>query len=274
MHSRTWSVMALLVAAAPLAGAAEVRLATDDSWCREGRDWDGGRRERHCEVREATWRASGVVKADSRPNGGVQVKGWERDDVRLRVRVTAMAPTIEEARGLAAQVRVETDGGVRVSGPENRGRDHQWSASLRLDVPRNSEVELEADNGGIHIEDFTGRAKFNTVNGGIHLDRVGGHLAGRTTNGGVHVSLTGSEWDGDGLDVSSTNGGVHLEIPSGYNARLETSTVNGGVHSDLPMASQGRRRGRSGGRIETDLGRGGQLLRLHTTNGGLHVRQD
>jgi len=271
MHSRTWTVMALLLAA-PLAGAADVRVSSDDSWCREGRDWGGDRRERHCEVREATWRAAGTVKADSRPNGGIQVKGWDRDEVRLRVRVTAVAPTAEEARALASQVRVETDGGVRVTGPENRGRETHWSASLRLDVPRNGDVDLQADNGGIHIEDFSGRARFNTVNGGVHLDRVGGDLQGRTTNGGLHVNLTGDEWEGEGLDVTSTNGGVHLEIPSGYNARLETSTVNGGVHSDVPaITGKGRR---SGARIVTDLGRGGQLVRLTTTNGGLHISQD
>ena len=274
MHSRTWTVMALVMAAAPLLGAADVARATDDSWCREGRDWGGDRdRVRHCEVREASWRAAGVVKADARPNGGVHVKGWDRDEVRLRVRVTASAPTAEEARSLASQVRVETDGGVRVSGPESRGREYQWSASFRLDVPRTGEVDLQADNGGIHIEDFSGRARFTTTNGGLHLDRVGGDIQGRTTNGGVHVELSGSEWNGEGLDVSSTNGGVHLEIPSGYNARLETATVNGGVHSDIAATSAGRR-GRSGGRIETDLGRGGQLLRLTTTNGGLHISQE
>jgi hypothetical protein len=272
MHSTTWTLMALLTAAAPAAGAADVRLAADDSWCREGGDWNG-RRARHCEVREASWRAAGPVKADARPNGGIHARGWDRDEVRLRVRVTATGATTEEARALAAQVRVETDGGVRVTGPESRTQDRQWWASIRLDVPRHAELDLVADNGGIHIEDFSGQARFGTVNGGIHLSGVGGHLEGRTVNGGLHVSLSGTEWEGEGLDVSTTNGGVHLEIPAGYNARLETGTVNGGVHSDLPLAT-GRRRGHAGGRIETDLGRGGQLLRLPTTNGGLHVSQE
>jgi hypothetical protein len=264
--------MAVFAAAAPAAHAAEVRVIADDSWCREGGDGDGAR-ARHCEVREASWRGTGPVKADSRPNGGIQATGWDRDEVRLRVRVTASGATADEARALAAQVRVETDGGVRVTGPETSGRHRQWSASIRLDVPRNAELELQADNGGIHIADFAGRAQFSTVNGGVHLDRVGGHLEGRTVNGGLHVTLSGHEWQGEGLDVTTTNGGVHLEIPAGYNARLETGTVNGGVHSDLPLTSE-RRRGHSGGRIEADLGRGGPLVRLQTTNGGLHISQE
>ena len=271
MHSRTWTLIAVLAAAAPAARAAEVRVSADDSWCREG---DGNyRRARHCEVREASWRPAGQVKADARPNGGIQARGWDRDEVRLRVRVTATGATTEEARALAAQVRVETEGGVRVTGPESRNGERGWWANIRLDVPRQAELDLQADNGGIHLEDFAGRATFSTVNGGVHLSGVGGRLEGSTVNGGLHVSLSGSEWEGEGLDVRTTNGGVHLQIPAGYNARLETATVNGGVHSDLPVTS-GRRRGQAGGRIETDLGRGGQLLRLQTTNGGLHVSQE
>jgi hypothetical protein len=270
MHSRTWTLMALLAAAAPLA-AADLRVSADDSWCREDGDW-GSRRPRYCEVRETSWPAAGTVRADSRPNGGIEVRGWSRDEVRLRVRVSATGATMEEARALAAQVRVETDGGVKVTGPESRSEERRWSASIRLDVPRNTELDLQADNGGIHIGDFIGRANFSTVNGGIHLEGVGGRIAGTTVNGGLHVALTGSEWEGEGLDVSTTNGGVHLEIPSGYNARLLTGTVNGGVHTDLPVTTS--RRGRSGARIETDLGRGGAVLRLETTNGGLHVSQD
>jgi hypothetical protein len=263
--------VAALAVVSPLAGAAEPRVIPDDPWCREDGDWSR-RSERYCEVRETSWRAAGPVKADSRPNGGIEVKGWDRDEVRLRVRVSANARTKEEARALAGQVRLETDGVVRVTGPENRTRESNWWASMRLEVPRNAELDLQADNGGIHLEDFAGRAKFSTVNGGIHLDGVGGQIEGTTVNGGLHVALSGSEWQGEGLDVSTTNGGVHLEIPAGYNAHLETGTVNGGVHSDLPVTAG--RRGRSGARIETDLGHGGRRLRLETTNGGLHVSQD
>ena len=111
------------------------------------------------------------------------------------------------------------------------------------------------------------------MNGGIHLDRVGGHLEGRTVNGGLHVSLSGHEWQGEGLDVTTTNGGVHLEIPSGYNARLETGTVNGGVHSDLPVTRDGGAGTRAAASRPTSAA-AGRSLRLQTTNGGLHISQD
>jgi hypothetical protein len=108
------------------------------------------------------------------------------------------------------------------------------------------------------------------VNGGLHLDRVGGHVQGETVNGGIHLELAGTEWQGEGLDVRTTNGGLHLAIPSAYNAHLEAGTVNGGVESDLPLTTRGRH---TGGRIEADLGSGGRVVRVETTNGGLHLER-
>ena len=273
MHSMTWTLTIALLIGVTAVDAADVRVSADDSWCRDDRGSDrGDRRIQYCEVREADLAPEGTLQVDSRPNGGIEVRGWDRSSYRLRVRVTAAAESLEEARAIASQVRVETAGVVRVTGPE-RSSDRQWSASFRLDVPRDADVDLQADNGGLHLAGVTGNTKLNTRNGGLHLEGVGGRVTGTTTNGGLHVVLSGTEWQGDGLDISSTNGGVHLQIPDGYNARLETGTVNGGVHGDLGFTTE-RRRGRSGGRIETDLGRGGALLRLTTTNGGLHIQSN
>jgi len=223
-------------------------------------------------VRDVAVTSRGTVEVNAKPNGGVQVSGWDKGEIRMQVKVEATAETAAEAKALAAQVRIETDGAIRAVGPESRGRERSWYASFRLNVPRQTDLKLSADNGGIHLEGVSGSSDFETLNGGIHLKDVGGNVHGRTVNGGLHVSLSGSDWEGEGLDLRTTNGGVHLELPDGYNARLETSTVNGSVHADLPV--NGRRQGRVGGQIETDLGHGGRLLRLTTTNGGVHIGRD
>ncbi len=137
-------------------------------------------------------------------------------------------------------------------------------------VPKSSNMDLETNNGGVSIDGVTGRLEFNTTNGGIRLDDVHGDVRGRTTNGGLDIRLTGSEWQGRGLDVTTTNGGIDLMVPRGYNARLETGTVNGGMRIDFPITVQGR----IGRDISTDLGDGGTLIRVRTTNGGVDIRQN
>ena len=259
----------LLVLAALVAGPlqADERVVADTRWCSEDGDWRES--ARYCEVRETTLAASGVIVVDARPNGGIEVRGWDRSDVRVRVKIVGTAAAEADARAIVSEVRLDTAGTVQVSGPERRsGRG--WYASFKLDVPRAQALRLQADNGGLHLEGVEGDVELHSVNGGIHVDGVGGHIHGETVNGGIHVELAGGEWQGQGLDLSTTNGGLHLEVPADYNARLEASTVNGGVHSDVASAHPGRRRG---GRIATDLGRGGPLIRLETTNGGLHIAE-
>ncbi len=134
-------------------------------------------------------------------------------------------------------------------------------------VPRGSNLDLETVNGGVEIDGVSGRIQFRTTNGGVHLNDLAGDVDGRTTNGGVHIELSGTEWDGESLDVVTQNGGVELIVPNGYNARLETGTVNGGMQVDFPVRVQGR----IGRTLSTDLGSGGALVRVRTTNGGVTV---
>ena len=261
----TLTLAAGLLASPPVATSGDVP-GSDRDWCAGDDDWRGN--ARHCEVRELALPARDVFEVDARPNGGVSVRGVDRGEARLLAKVMATADTEAEARALAAEVRIETAGTIRAVGPQRSG-DSSWSVSYRLTVPRRSDLRLEADNGGLTVEDVVGNVELQTMNGGLHLDGVGGRIQGRTVNGGIHVDLTGAEWDGEGLDLRTTNGGVHLTIPSDYNAQLSAGTVNGGVHSELPVTEANRHR--HGGRIEADLGHGGRPLHVETTNGGLHV---
>ena len=267
MRSSSWTVpAAVALALVSAVAAADVRVVQDDAWCRQD-GWND--QARSCEVREATLPAGGLLTVDSRPNGGIQVQGGDGNEVRLRVRIVANADSEAEARDIVGGVRLELGDTVKAVGPQ-RSHESHWSASYRLEVPRGARLKLQADNGGLSLEGFDGDAELHTVNGGLHLEHVGGRVQGETVNGGIHVVLSGTQWQGEGLDLRTTNGGLNLSIPAGYNARLETGTVNGGVRSDVPMTTLGRY---TGGRIETALGSGGPLVRVETTNGGLHVQR-
>jgi hypothetical protein len=242
--------------------------------CREGEgQWNDGKLQNHCEIREQTVPAGGAITVDAGRNGGVSVKGWDRNEVLVRTKIQTSAPSKGEAEQLAKEVRIET-GGLRIhaEGPENR-EDFYWSASYEVFVPRRSDLSLEAHNGGIAISDVAGKIEFKTQNGGVSLHRVGGNVQGSTTNGGVNVELSGNRWDGEALNVQTTNGGVNLIMPDNYSAHLETSTVNGNVSSDFPLNVPLSERGRMPKDISVDLGSGGPTVRAVTTNGGVRVHR-
>ena len=156
------------------------------------------------------------------------------------------------------------DGGAgRNVGTPRRG----WSVSYRIWAPRQTALDLVAENGGVSIHAMQGDARFTTTNGGVALDDVSGRMVGRTANGGVNVRLSGARWEGAGLDVETTNGGVTLTVPRDYSAALEVSTVNGGLRSDFPVTLPDGR----GRELRTTLGSGGPLLKVRTVNGGVRL---
>ncbi len=237
--------------------------------CRESRN--GDRLFSHCEVKEQTLPAGGAITVDGRQNGGISIKGWERNEILVRAKIESRAPTQAEADALAQQVRIETAAlNIHAEGPESRD-DYQWYVSFEVFVPRRSDLSLQAHNGGISIAEVSGRIEFKTLNGGVNLNRVGGAVTGHTTNGGVRVELAGARWEGEMLNVTTTNGGVSIAMPDNYSAHLETGTTNGNVSSDFALNVPLTDRGRMPKEINVDLGSGGPTIRAVTTNGGVRV---
>lgn len=234
-----------------------------------GDNWNSNRLEGHCEIKELTVPAGGTITVDASKNGGVSVKGWDRNDVLVRARIQTAAATQNEADQLAKQIRIETAGGkISADGPASRD-DYHWSVSYEIFAPRRSDLSLEAYNGGISIADVNGRIEFTGHNGGVVLRRVGGSVKGGTTNGGLVVELAGDRWDGETLDVKTTNGGIMMSVPENYSARLETATVNGNLSVDFPVTVQGR----ITKEIAVNLGAGGPTVRATTTNGGVKIKR-
>ena len=242
-----------------------------DRFMRYCDDWDdrGSRsRERFCEVRDARLSAAPDVLVDGRDNGSVTIYGWDRNDVLVRALISASADTRTEAQAVAKDIRIDTQGHrIRADGPRN-SRYEYWSVSYEVWVPRKTNLDAEAHNGGVSVEGVEGRMRLNTVNGGVHVRDVAGDVRAETTNGGATAYLTGSTWRGIGLELQTTNGGVTLDIPRNYNADLETGTVNGGMNIDFPVTVQGF----IGRRITSKLGNGGPRVRAYTTNGGVRIR--
>jgi hypothetical protein len=271
----TYVTAALLLSAAAILPAQSRNRGTDfglseAAWCGEARNAD------FCEVRENTLKNANTINIDARGNGGVSIRGWDRNDVHVRVRVTAQARNTNDARALANETRLTTsDGRIRMEGPRlgdggwSRGWREWWSATYEVQVPRNAKVTVDASNGGINVSDVRGSVDAETINGGLSFNDVSGDIHGRVVNGGVFVQLSGSRWQGAGLDVQTTNGGVRLLLPSDFSAELDARASSGGISLDFPVTVQGRLDWRH--EVRATLGSGGPPIRVATTNGGIRI---
>ncbi|MGQ0540371.1 MAG: DUF4097 family beta strand repeat-containing protein [Blastocatellia bacterium] len=237
--------------------------------------YSSGDRVGYSEIKEFTLLSSGTIRVDGAKNGGVSVRGEERSDVLVKACVQAWATSDEAARSAVSKIQISTSGVIKAANPD---AENNWGVSYEVRVPRNSNLKLNAHNGGISVKSVDGTIEFETLNGGVNLYDVSGDVRGKTTNGGVNVTLFGSGWRGNGLDVETKNGGINLSIPESYAANIETGTVNGGYKSDIPslnittenIKGDGYVRSRSR-TITTSLNGGGAPIRIITTNGGVRI---
>jgi hypothetical protein len=238
----------------------------ESEWCQEE---SRSRRGWYCEVREFTFDAAGSVEFDASPNGGIEVEGWDGNEIHVQAKVQGQARSDGAAYELVSEVQIAMGSELKASGPKT-GRGESWSVSYRAKVPRQLDLALNAMNGSIAIQDVSGSLEMSTVNGGISLGQLAGDVSARTVNGGIKAQLSGSAWEGSGLELRTTNGAIEIGLPSEYNAVLEAATTNGGVQVDFPVTVTGR----IGKRLNTVLGEGGATISATTTNGAVKIRKN
>ena len=230
-------------------------------------DW-GGDQESFCDVVvESVDQPAATIAFDGGRNGGVAFKGWDEERMEVHARIQAHADTEEEARDMARAVRIElTPGGGRAFGPEGE----EWTVVYHVYVPRERNLEATANNGPLSVRGVTGRIRLETRNGPIDLADVGGEVTARAQNGPIGVKLGGTTWEGTGLDAETRNGPISVSIPADYSAVLETGTEHGPFDTEIPLQVR-LEPGHDVRRFRVELGGGGPLVRVVTTNGPVSI---
>jgi DUF4097 and DUF4098 domain-containing protein YvlB len=233
-------------------------------------DTDHESRHDSCERRTATVGAGSAFKVISGSgNGGIDVRGEDRRDIRIEAEVVAHASSWDDAQKIIHSVEIKADSSsVTDSGPHwmfNKG----YSVNYVLRVPKHLALDLHTSNGGISLAHLDAHIRFETTNGGVDLSDLAGDVKGSTTNGGLDIALSGDRWQGTGLRAETTNGGVDISVPAHYSAHLETETVNGGIDLDFPVTVQGK----IGKELNVNLGSGGAVVHATTVNGGVSLKR-
>jgi hypothetical protein len=238
-------------------------------------NWNNGEKVSSNELRELNVASTGRLEVDGARNGGISVRGENRSDILVRACVQAWGSSEQEAKSLASSVRVNTGGVIKADGPDDNYGKINWSVSYEIIAPRNSNLTLRAQNGGISVKSIDGDMDLNTVNGGVSVADAAGSVKGRTTNGGLSVRLVGSGWKGSGLDLQTTNGGVSLMLPANFAANVEAGTVNGGFSSDFPGLQVEKQTDHQYGpqpkKVAASINGGGAPVRVVTMNGGIRI---
>jgi len=239
---------------------------------------NGRARAVFCEVREiGVMPKSERLDFDGGSWTGVRVTGAKRSDVRVRLVIQAQSRTVDEARELAKNVKLDISSlPLRVEGLRNRsGRndddydDRHWvSAVVVLEVPEQSNLRLRTQYAPLDVENVTGRMELDGTYGPVNLRDVGGDVRARVDYGPLNVDLGGAKWQGAGLDAEASYGPMTLRVPRNFGADLEIGADHGPLDVDFPLTV--RRFDRS--LIETKLGEGGPRVRAVARYGPMSLK--
>ena len=208
------------------------------------------------------------ITIDGQKNGGVRIRGWERDEIFIRVCVQAAGEDAEEARALTAAVRIEMiDGRIRAVTPNEN--DHSFGVNYDIRVPVKTDLTIKTHNGGINLSNINGSIIFDLNNGGAIFDKIKGEVRGQTVNGNLTFNLSGDKWEGGGVDTRTNNGSIFIIVPENYSARLETATRRGNFYVNLPVEKTRN----SKYELNLDLGTGGATIRAFTNNGQINIKR-
>jgi hypothetical protein len=225
-----------------------------------------------------------VLRAEA-SNNGIYVTGWDRAEYSV---TTCKAVPDDDPNPMDTLRQITTSyagGRLTVNGPS--GQD--WMANLVIMVPRLTALDLQAANGPLHLRDLAGNIRLSAANGPISLDNVGGSVQATTangpisvkgasgdqhlsaTNGPISIALSGSRWDGPGLEASTQNGPLSIAIPESYGSGIR---IQASEHSPVSCKSsvceQAVRTLTSPSIIR--LGSGDPVVNLSTVNGPLSIR--
>lgn len=189
--------------------------------------------------------------------GPITVEGTDTSQVDIEfVRIVDAGSREEEEEILREhEVTIDQAGNtitIKARGPRGRHGGSWWRSlfgagerrkfELRVQVPREFNIDVKTAGGGIDIARIAGDVKARTSGGGMEFHDIVGDVDGRTSGGGidiercqgtvvVHTSGGGIDArDGEGsLSVKTSGGGIDIVRHRGD---VEANTSGGGIHCD------------------------------------------
>ncbi|HET9802857.1 MAG TPA: hypothetical protein VFP96_06460 [Candidatus Acidoferrum sp.] len=244
-----------------------------------------------------------VLRATGETNGGVQVTGWDKDNYSVTL-CKAAAP-YDDAQQVLAQIKMSVESGeVRVKGPSNHDG---WTAFLLIRAPKSAsvdlhvnngplslysvdgkilaravngpitaknckgEIRLTAQNGPITADGTSGTVELHTENGPITSNETSGNVDIRTQNGPIEVALSGTNWDGTGLQAHAQNGPLTVRVPQGYKSGVVIeSDGHSPFHCGASVCSEARKTW-DDDKKRVEFGSGPTVVHASTVNGPISI---
>jgi DUF4097 and DUF4098 domain-containing protein YvlB len=193
--------------------------------------------------------------------------------------------TIKVPRTVVLERITASNGSIRTT--DGVGPSHFRTSNGNVRVERlHGRLDAETSNDGIDVVELEGDALLRTSNGHVDVRGLRGSLDATTSNSAITAEIARSSSD---VRATTTNGSIDLELPpdfaagirahtsnssitvhlpSSTNAHVAASTNNDSISSEFEMTVHGEI---SKNHLEGDIGKGGPLVELDTSNGSIRI---
>jgi DUF4097 and DUF4098 domain-containing protein YvlB len=183
-------------------------------------DWSQAKYERT--VQQQVPLATGSTLVAETTAGSITVAGADVTDCNVVATISARAPTEEEARQIADQVKLKLESAgqtltVRAEKPHLKS-NRSVSVSFKITVPKQTNAECTSSYGSIELSNLDGSAKGKTSSGSINVTNTQGSAELGTSYG----SVTCRNVAGESIKLKSSSGSLTADNAKG-SVLLETS---------------------------------------------------
>ena len=132
-------------------------------------------------------------------------------------------------------------------------------------------LSVSTENGPVSLSNLTGSADVEAANGPVSLKGSSGDMKIHAVNGPVTIALTGTRWEGKGLEATAKNGPLTLKVPDGFTSGVRVEASSHSPFSCRGAACDGARR-QDGNRTRLfEIGNENATVRISTANGPVSI---
>ena len=177
-------------------------------------------------------------------SGDVEVKTWDRDEVKIDALKTSKASSMEKAKENASKVKIEVtreDGVLKVwtKYPKPSIKNLSVSVNYKVMIPSQAMIKARSVSGDVTLEKIGGKATSETTSGdvtvmgarnGANAETVSGDVKVSDVENGVYCKTASGNVDAKNItgnaDLNCVSGDVTAENIRGD---VEADTVSGNV---------------------------------------------
>jgi hypothetical protein len=163
-------------------------------------------------------------------NGGIEVIGWDKDEVEIAGTKSAASEDLLAALKIDI---VAAESFVQVRAVRPSGRRGNMGVSFVIHAPRKVTLDrIESSNGRVQINSIEGVARVRTSNGRVEASAVTGDIEATTSNGTIELNET----QGSAV-LRTSNGSIRADSVTGH---FNAQTSNGSIKARLSGDAGGR----------------------------------